>query len=242
MRRIINAIIAFAILVLIGLGVFELQRFNELEKMNKDIRELVVKVPEKDNLAGADPNDPFERRIDFDALQQINPDIKGWIYIPGTKIDYPILVGNQYLNRDMYGDRSSLGSIFTYESVDIQNDSLVRVYGHNMISKQMFGSIKNYADQEFADKHAVMYLYTPERTKECKIISGFGCRFDDRAFSIVPEDIEKYAQELVNRSVISTDPPDKNWQIYTLGSCRGYSGTPNRFAASFTVIREKVII
>ena len=217
MRRIINAIIAFAILVLIGLGVFELQRFNELEKMNKDIRELVVKVPEKDNPAGADPNDPFERRIDFDALQQINPDIKGWIYIPGTKIDYPILVGNQYLNRDM-------------------------VYGHNMISKQMFGSIKNYADQEFADKHAVMYLYTPERTKECKIISGFGCRFDDRAFSIVPEDIEKYAQELVNRSVISTDPPDKNWQIYTLGSCRGYSGTPNRFAASFTVIREKVII
>lgn len=88
MRRIINAIIAFAILVLIGLGVFELQRFNELEKMNKDIRELVVKVPEKGNPAGADPNDPFERRIDFDALQQINPDIKGWIYIPGTKIDY----------------------------------------------------------------------------------------------------------------------------------------------------------
>ena len=242
MRRLINAIVAFLILVLIGLGVMELQRFQELEKMTNDIKELVVQVPEKDNSSGADPDDPFERKIDFEALQQINPDIKGWIYVPGTKIDYPVLVGDQYLNRDMYGDRSSLGSIFTYADVDLQNDSLVRVYGHNMISKQMFGSIKNYSDQEFADEHAVMYLYTPERTKECQLLSGFGCRFDDRAFSIVPEDIEEYAQELMDRSVISTEMPEKNWQIYTLGSCKGYSGTPNRFAASFTVIREKIIL
>ena len=242
MRKTINAIIAFAILVLIGLGVLELQRFNELDKMNNEIKELVVKVPKKDNPSGADPDDPLERRIDFDTLQQINPDIKGWIYIPGTKIDYPILEGNQYLNHNMYGEWSSLGSVFTYADVDLQNDSLVRVYGHNMVSKQMFGSIINYADQKFADKHSVMYIYTPDRTKECQIIRGFGCRFDDRAFTVKPEDIKEYAQELVNRSVISTDPPEKNWQIYTLGTCRGYLGTPNRFTASFTVIREKMII
>lgn len=242
MRRLINSVIAFAVLLLIGLGVIEIQRFQELDKMNNEIRELVVKVPEKDNPEGADPEDPFERRIDFEVLQRINPDIKGWIYIPGTKIDYPVLAGEQYLNHDMYGEGSSLGSIFTYGDVDLQNDSLVRIYGHNMISMQMFGNIKKYADQEFADGHATMYLYTPERTKECRLISGIGCRFDDRIFTVVPDDIGVYAQELEERSMIKAGLPEKNWQIYTLGSCRGYSGTPNRFAASFSVIREKIIL
>ena len=242
MRKIINAIIAFVILVLIGLGIAEFQRFNELEKMNDDIRELVVKVPREDNQTGSDPDDPFERKIDFNALWQINPDVVGWIYIPGTKIDYPILSGGQYLKRNMYGERSSLGSIFTYDDVDLENDSLVRIYGHNMVSKQMFGSIKNYGDQGFADQHSVMYLYTPEHTKECRIISGFGCRFDDHVFSVVPEDIEEYAQELIDRSVISTNPPEKNWQIYTHGSCRGYSESPNRFADSFIKKKKKIVI
>lgn len=242
MRRLINAVIAFAVLLLIGLGIMEVQRFQELDQMSSNIKELVVKVPEEDNPEGADPEDPFERRIDFETLQGINPDIQGWIYIPGTKIDYPVLAGEQYLNHDMYGERSSLGSIFTYDDADLQNGSLVRIYGHNMISMQMFGSIKKYADQEFADRHAVMYIYTPERTKECRIISGIGCRYDDRVFTVVPDDIEAYAGELTGRSVISAELPEQNWQIYTLGSCRGYSGTPNRFAASFSVIREKIIL
>ena len=151
MRRIINSVIAFAVLLLIGLGIMEIQRFQELEDMSNEIKELVVKVPEEENPEGADPEDPFERRIDFETLQQINPHIKGWIYIPGTKIDYPVLAGEEYLNRDMYGGKSSLGSIFTYADVDLQNDSIVRIYGHNMISMQMFGCIKKYADQEFAD-------------------------------------------------------------------------------------------
>ena len=242
MRRIINSVIAFAVLLLIGLGIMEIQRFQELEDMSNEIKELVVKVPEEENPEGADPEDPFERRIDFETLQQINPHIKGWIYIPGTKIDYPVLAGEEYLNRDMYGGKSSLGSIFTYADVDLQNDSIVRIYGHNMISMQMFGCIKKYADQEFADAHATMYLYTPERTKECRLISGIGCRYDDRIFTVVPDDIDAYARELKERSVVTAELPEENWQIYTLGFCRGYSGTPNRFAASFSVIREKIVL
>ena len=38
-----------------------------------------------------DPNDPMNRKIDFTAAQAMNPDVYGWIWIPGTNVDYPIL-------------------------------------------------------------------------------------------------------------------------------------------------------
>ena len=31
--------------------------------------------------------------IDWEKLKKINPDIVGWIKVPGTKIDYPVLQG-----------------------------------------------------------------------------------------------------------------------------------------------------
>ncbi len=31
--------------------------------------------------------------VDFAALQQENPDVVGWIYCPGTVIQYPVVQG-----------------------------------------------------------------------------------------------------------------------------------------------------
>lgn len=242
MRKIINIVTIAAILILAVLGVREILKYVEVEQMNDQVRDLVISVPEKDNPEGVDSDDPFERRIDFEALQKINPDIQGWIYIPDTSIDYPVLSGEQYLKRDLHGDWNAMGSIFTYASVDLENDSLVRIYGHNTASLQMFGMVKKYAEQKFADEHTVMYLYTPEKTKECHLLSGIECRYDDHVFTDVPDDIGTYAEELVARSVISTKPQKEVHQVYTLGSCKGRSGTTNRFAASFTVTREKTIL
>ena len=40
-----------------------------------------------------DENDPIYRKIDLDALLAINPDVMGWLYIPDTQIDEPVLLG-----------------------------------------------------------------------------------------------------------------------------------------------------
>ena len=63
------------------------------------------------------PDDELYKPIDLAALQAINPDVSGYIYIPGTPIDYPILkepdAGKYaYINRDMYRKPSKYGSIF----------------------------------------------------------------------------------------------------------------------------------
>ena len=48
-------------------------------------------------------------------LQRINPEVRGWLTIDDTHIDYPVVQGENdmdYINKDVYGDFSLSGSIF----------------------------------------------------------------------------------------------------------------------------------
>ena len=53
--------------------------------------------------------------IDFDALAQTNPEVVGWIYVPGTNINYPVVQTNnnsKYLNTLFDGTANASGAIF----------------------------------------------------------------------------------------------------------------------------------
>ena len=57
---------------------------------------------------------PFPK-VNFDALKSINEDVIGWIYIPDTRVNYPIVQGennDQYLYHLLTGEYNSSGSIF----------------------------------------------------------------------------------------------------------------------------------
>ena len=74
--------------------------------------------------------------IDFEALTAENPDTIGWIRIPDTNVDYPIVQGTDndfYLDHDFYGKESAAGSIYLdFESeADLQGRNQI-LYGHNM--------------------------------------------------------------------------------------------------------------
>ncbi len=55
--------------------------------------------------------------IDFEELQEMNPDIYAWIEIPGTQINYPIVQSagddDYYLNHTIEGEEGYPGSIYT---------------------------------------------------------------------------------------------------------------------------------
>ena len=62
---------------------------------------------------GEDPYAQALREMDFTALQEVNPDVVGWLVIPGTGISYPLLQGatNQtYLRHTWRGEYSTRGS------------------------------------------------------------------------------------------------------------------------------------
>jgi len=118
--------------------------------------------------------DPTKREIDFEALHEVNPDIIGWIYLPGTNIDYPILSAtedegaNFYLKRD-YNKRSSAhGSIFiqTGRKTDFSVYDTI-IYGHNMKDGSMFQNVYDLLDPESEVSGNNLYIYTPD-----KVIKG----------------------------------------------------------------------
>jgi len=105
-------------------------------------------------------------KIDWDLLQEQNPDIYAWLNVPGTPIDYPIVQSQTeegfYLTHDADKEENIYGAIYTEKinKKDFTNWMTV-VYGHNMRDGSMFGSLKKFADPGFFKEHDKIIIYLP---------------------------------------------------------------------------------
>lgn len=108
-------------------------------------------------------------QIDFDALKKESADIVGWIYVPGTRINYVVAQGrtnNTYLRHLPNGEYSENGTIF----MDMDGtapgmvDQQTTLYGHHMNDGAMFEPIDASMDQKVFDTFKKVYYITPEMT------------------------------------------------------------------------------
>ena len=112
-------------------------------------------------LAVSDPNTP--PRHDLAALQAENSDCVGWLTIPDTGIDYPIMhtpeEPEHYLRRDFHGQSASGGTPFLdgRNVVQAEGQNLV-IYGHNTLDVSMFKPIVQYLEPNFRQTHQDIYL------------------------------------------------------------------------------------
>lgn len=120
----------------------------------KELEDMGVTIPEK--------------QVDFDNLQEtVNKDIYAWIYIPDTKVDYPVLQHDTdnayYLDYNLDGTRGYPGCIYTenYNAKDF-TDPVTVIYGHNMKDGTMFAGLHRYSDSEYMKEHPYIYMYTPD--------------------------------------------------------------------------------
>lgn len=118
---------------------------------------------------------------EYAELYEKNPDFAGWIRIPGTVIDYPVLYspddGEKYLYANFDGYWDVHGSIFIKDScsMDPESDNLL-IYGHNMINGSMFGSILNYGYQHYWEEHPIIEFSTLYEHRQYEIIAAFNDR------------------------------------------------------------------
>lgn len=64
-----------------------------------------------------------ENGASFEELLAINSDVKAWLTLDNTAIDYPVVQGENnfsYINTDVYGDFALAGSIFLDSDCDGQ--------------------------------------------------------------------------------------------------------------------------
>lgn len=145
--------------------------------------------------------------IDFDGLQEINPEIYAWIRVPDTNIDYPILQHEDddqsyYLSRDMYGNSAAAGSIYTeyYNTKDFTDPNTV-IYGHNMKNGSMFHNVRYFADADYFAEHEDLYIYMPEKILKYQIINCY--EYDDRhllaSFEYSDNEVfDRYLEDIMN--------------------------------------------
>lgn len=102
-------------------------------------------------------------RHDLAALAAENPDCVGWLTIPDTGIDYPVMHKpndpEHYLRRDFYGESASGGTPF----LDGRNAALAEgqnliLYGHNMMDGSMFKPLISYLEPNFRETHKDIFL------------------------------------------------------------------------------------
>lgn len=140
---------------------------KELEKNEKDIFNKVVTASEEN---------PEKIEIDFKKLQEINSDVKGWITVENTNINYPILQTNNneyYLKHDINKKYSSCGSIF----LDCDSDASFTkkntvIYGHNLLNGKMFAELTNILEGKLGNNINIK-IYLPEEEKEYEVFSVY---------------------------------------------------------------------
>lgn len=90
--------------------------------------------------------DNFPKYRDFEKAKELNPDTVGWIYIPKTNINYPIMYhyDNYYLDYGFEGEKLTSGAIYTTNNAKSQN---MVITGHNSrVSVAKFYWLHNIRD------------------------------------------------------------------------------------------------
>ena len=188
-------------------------------------------------------------QINWDELLQRNKDVKAWIQIPNTNVNYPVLQGetnDTYIHSDIDHNELSAGSIFiASENEDPFNDFNTVIYGHNMRDETMFGGLKSYMDESYMKAHSQILIYTPEHILTYQVFAAV--TYDNRhilnSFDFESEEgFQEYLDSLKEvrnmSSYIDSDvevtTEDK---IITLSTCNGNSD--QRFLVEAVLVNEE---
>ena len=184
MKKTILVLITFALVIAVaGSGFWLVHYFIDSREQRQTYEtlaeEFVVEsmptpesnTPAENSSATENSSEPAESvslttatpRHDLAALAAENPDCVGWLTIPDTGIDYPVMhtpdAPEHYLRRDFYGNSASGGTPFLdgRNPAEAENQNLI-LYGHNMMDGSMFKPLINYLDADFHAAHRDIFL------------------------------------------------------------------------------------
>lgn len=251
-RKILNtAIFIVSVCVFAGSLISIINKFTWYKRSEEFYEELLQDMTNEDSRLDVTAQDiatpPFGTRIKagestldrtlyermksrLSVLKAINPDICGWINIPGTKhINYPILQGKDneyYLEREYTGGYLPAGSIFVDYACDrdFNGNFNTVIYGHNMQNGMMFSELINFLDRDFFENNKYVYIYTEYGVYTYEVFSVFKAdymyRYIETGFP-THEDFIEFGYEMKANSIYQRDGIefDRDSRIITLSTC-----------------------
>lgn len=226
-----NVVFVIAIVVFVGsliaLGIIAFSYLQGQQKYGE--------IAETSDFDPNDLNDPDGLKqvaIDWDALKAVNPDTVGWIYMPETRVNYPVVQGQDnehYLTYDFDGDQGWLaeyGAVFLdYRNKSDWSDQVSFIYGHHMNDGSMFADIAGLADQARFDQCRTVYVLTPHGNYRLRSFSLVHCSAYDPIVETSFDSAEamtQYVQDKMDRSEVAVpDAPKASdiTKVFALATC-----------------------
>lgn len=164
---------------------------------------------------------------DFAAMAKDWPDVKGWVKIDDTRIDFPVVQGKDniyYLNHLPNKTRNAAGAIM----MDVSNtgdfsDMVTILHGHHMKSGNMFGDLDLYLKEDYYRAHPTVKLYTPRGDCTADIFAV--CHVDGKSFQWPitfgdAEDFDAFVNKCIEDTPYDTGiVPQFGDQLLMLSTC-----------------------
>lgn len=178
------------------------------------------------------PRDPMLDKLgelSLKNLQEVNPDVVGWITIPDTDVNYPILqTGDNrfYLNKTWKKQASTVGSIFMecQNRADLSQFNTL-IYGHNMKDGSMFSVLRSYLEQAYWEEHPYVYIAVENDVRRYDIYAAYEVGVWEIAYGLEiekEEDKQEFIDFGVSKSKIDTGVvPTVEDDVLTLSTCTG---------------------
>ena len=185
---------------------------------------------------------------DLDALREVNPDVVGWIFLPNSQVNYPIVQGadNQYyLDYTWDNRKNTAGSIFL-ESTNASDFSDCRsiLYGHNMANMSMFAVLHYYANEYYTKTFPYVYLVTDEGVLRYEIYSTYQAEVTGKTYALGLD--QRHMASFIQMTLEESDldmgiVPAATDRILTLSTCTGNYET-RRVVHARLAMEEVVLI
>lgn len=190
------------------------------------------------------------RRIDWDALATINKDVIGWIYVPNTPIDYPIVQAptddsEKYLRTTFEGSvayPNNQGTIYldSDNAPDGFSSSAPVIYGHYQLNGSMLSSFSKNDSIEELSKHNRVFLYTPDTMFHVELFAGNivdASKEKIRTSFANQKELTTWIEEKLDESEAVLYRPSSIDQLFTFVTC-SYSRWKDQRTLTYGVVLE----
>lgn len=200
-----------------------------------------------DDIATGDADNP----IDFEKLQSYNEELYAWIYIPNTRIDYPVAQhdgdNEYYLKHNMYGEPEFAGCIYSekYNKKDFSDANTV-LYGHNMRNGSMFQNLHLFRETDFFEENQYVYIFTANHRLTYRIFAAY--EYDDRhllnSFDFSDQTVyASYLEDIfhvrsMNANIRQDETVTAEDKILTLSTCVG-GNTDARYLVQAVLVKDE---
>ena len=231
-------LIAGATAILAPVLLVELEIRHDTEEYEHLVEQFRIAAPEEppqaetseSMLPASISNNAGRTGVDLAACKAQNGDFIAWLQIPGTTVDYPVVLSNDtnyYLEHAFSGKKSYLGTLFSLGKTDYRTPGKnIAIYGHHIRSNSqvMFSPLLSYKNQSFYAGHEIIYLDSLYHTDTYVVFAVVNMRsgdWDPSATSFASDDdFFAYVQRARSQSLYETGVPvTAKDRILTLSTC-----------------------